>query len=73
MDRETIKQRVLEYLDRGDINGAIQSMMSDLTKDTKPDYPGYQANFLVCQLATQLILAGQMQHPEQVRQFINGI
>ncbi len=72
MDRETIKQRALEYLDSGDINGAIQSMMSDLMKLDRDD-KNYQANFVTCELAARLIFAGQMQHPEEVRNFINGI
>lgn len=62
------KKRALIYVDLGDNQQALISMMSDLDKhpDTKP------AAKLCFTLGTGLFVAGALETDSQMRDFING-
>lgn len=58
--------RALEYVDRGEFDLALASMMSDLGKH--PDtgrHPGLLMGFI-------LRMHGHLETPEQMREFLNG-
>jgi len=60
------KDRALEYVDRGDLQEAIASMLSDISKhpETKSD--------LLSQLGVGLLMTGSLNTPDEARKFING-
>lgn len=63
---EWCKKRALEYVDMGDCNQAIASMLSDLNKHKETqNHPG-------AQLAVGLMMIGQLSSADKVRDFING-
>lgn len=60
------KKRALEYVDAGDINQALASMGSDLGKhEATQDHPGIK-------LGLQMMMAGFLNSPDEMRKFING-
>lgn len=61
------KRRALEYLDRGEIQEAFTSMLSDLTKhpETK-DHIGGKIG------VGYMLLPGWIQNPDAVRRWIEG-
>jgi sulfite exporter TauE/SafE len=60
------KARALEYVDAGDLNGAIGSLASDLNKH--PETEGHAA----IQLGAMLMFAGRLNTPKQMRDHIEG-
>lgn len=60
------KRRALEYVDAGDLDQAITSMMSDLTKH--PETQGSGAGSALAMLA----LFHYGKPPAEIRRFING-
>ena len=60
------KQRALEYCDRGDLSDAFASMASDLGKHPETK------NHSGIQLGMMMVMAGQLDTPEKMRNFING-
>lgn len=60
------KQRALAYVDRGDVNNAFASLMSDLQKH--PETEGHAAG----ELGMMLTLAGMLDTAKDMRDFING-
>lgn len=60
------KERALEYVGQGDVQGAFASMASDLTKH--PDTQGHEA----LGLGAMLMVAGLLSTPSQMREFIEG-
>lgn len=60
------KKRALEYLDAGDIRHAFTSMASDLRKHDD------LANHIGTLLGAQLLLAGHLETPTQMRKWIEG-
>lgn len=60
------KERALEYVELGDTKNAFASLMSDLNKH--PDTQGHGAR----ELGIMLLLAGQLDTPAQMREFIEG-
>lgn len=63
---EWCKQRALEYVERGDLNQAFQSMMSDLGKH--PETAGHPA----ADLGGALFFSGHLSNEQKMREFING-
>ena len=63
---EWCKQRALEYVDVGDLKQAVASMFSDLSKhDELQNHAGIQ-------LGIMLMMSGNLETSEQVRDFIVG-
>ncbi len=60
------KERALEYVDRGDLDNAWGSMVSDLGKH--PETAGYA----VIQLGMMLKMSGNMNTKDEVKKFIEG-
>lgn len=60
------KQRALQYIDKGDINGAFTSMVSDL--DKHDDTRGHHG----CTLGMGMLMTGALSRPEDMRRFIEG-
>ena len=60
------KDRALEYVDAGDLNNALVSMLSDLGKH--PETAGHSA----MELGLVLTLVGQLSTPDEMRKFILG-
>lgn len=60
------KKRALEYIERGDPQAAMQSMLSDLAK-----HPETQ-NHAGILLGFGLVMAGLLNTPEKVRDFVEG-
>ena len=60
------KKRALEYVERGDINQAITSIGSDLTK-----HPETQ-NHAGIQLGVMMLMAGSIRTQQDARRFIEG-
>jgi len=60
------KQRALELVDAGDLNGAFASMGSDLNK-----HPETQ-NHPACELGMMLLVGGFLGTPVEMRKFIEG-
>lgn len=60
------KQRALEYIDRGQINEGLTSMMSDMSKHPETISPALD------QLTVGLMMIGQLRTPEEARKHING-
>jgi hypothetical protein len=60
------KRRALEYIDKGDVQGAFASMASDLNKH--PDTEGH----IGLQLGMAQLLGGMLNSPAAMRHFIDG-
>jgi hypothetical protein len=60
------KQRALEYVDAGDLEGAFASMGSDLRKH--PETADHQAPML----GMMLMMSGHLSTPAEMRDWING-
>jgi hypothetical protein len=60
------KQRALEYVDVGDIQGAFSSMASDMNKHPET------ADSQVQVLGMSLLMSGHLETPQQMRDWING-
>jgi hypothetical protein len=60
------KRRALEYIDRGQINEGLTSMMSDMGKHPETRAP------MLDQLTVGLMMAGALSTPDQARKHING-
>ena len=60
------KQRALEYIDKGDIQEGITSMMSDMGKHEETAAPA------LTQLAMMMLVSGQLNSVHEARKFING-
>ena len=60
------KARALEYVERGDLENAMQSMLSDLQKHEST--AGHPAAMLMM----QLYLIGDLRTPAKMRHFIEG-
>ncbi len=63
---EWCKQRALQYIDTGDLDGAFLSMMSDLRKHEETE--GHSA----IQLGVMLKLGGSLNSSHEMREFIIG-
>lgn len=62
-----MKQRALEYVDRGDLSAALSSAISDMNKH--PDTIAHPASIL----GVSLMVNGYLGTPEKMREFIEGI
>jgi hypothetical protein len=60
------KQRALEYIEQGDLEGTFASMTSDLNKH--PETRGHAA----IELGTMLLIGGHINTPKKMRKFIEG-
>lgn len=60
------KQRALEYIDRGQINEGLTSMMSDMSKHPETASPALD------QLTVGLMMVGALSTREEARRHING-
>ena len=60
------KQRALEYVEQGDIQGAYASIASDLQKH--PDTQGH----IGIEMGMLQLMGGILRTPEQMRHFIEG-
>ena len=60
------KRRALEYIDRGQINEGITSMMSDMRKHEETAGSGLE------QLAMMMLMSGNLNSVHEARKFING-
>ena len=63
---EWCKQRALEYVEIGDLDNAVTSMLSDLTKHPKT------ADHVGIRLGMMMLIAGQLSTEIQVKNFITG-
>jgi len=63
---EWCKKRALEYIDAGDCNQALASMLSDLNKHEET------RNHAGSQLGVMLLFGGHLSSPEEMSDFING-
>ena len=60
------KMRALQYVDAGDLHNAFASIASDLNKhDGTKDHGGMKMGMI-------LLLAGKLDRPQEMRDFING-
>lgn len=70
MDREEhlkwCKMRALQYVEADEIQQAITSMMSDLTKHPETE------NHVGIQLGTMMLMSGRLNTQEEARKFIEG-
>ena len=60
------KQRALEYIDKGEIQEGIASMISDTHKHAET------ASSICDMLAMQFLMSGQVNSIPEARKFING-
>ncbi len=60
------KQRALKYVEMGDMVNAYASMVSDLAKH--PETAKHPAIII----GIQLMVIGQLSHPDEMRRFIEG-
>jgi hypothetical protein len=60
------KQRALEYVDAGDVQGAFNSMASDMRKHPET------ANTDVQMLGLMLMMNGHLDDPAKMRRWIEG-
>lgn len=60
------KQRALEYVERGDVQNAYASMVSDLNKH--PETEGHAA----VPLGMMMLISGHLSSPDEMRRFIEG-
>jgi hypothetical protein len=63
------KQRALEYVDAGDVDLALASLISDLGKHPSTVRTGQ----IVAEAGTMLAAAGELSTPEKMREWINGV
>jgi len=63
---EWCKERALQYLNSGDINNAVTSMLSDLRK-----HPQTETHCGI-QMGTMMMMAGLLKTENDVRKFIEG-
>lgn len=63
---EWCKNRALEYVESGDCENAVASMLSDLRKH--PELEDHMGG----KLGMMLLVGGQLGHPDQVRSWIVG-
>jgi hypothetical protein len=63
---EWCKQRALEYVDMNDLQQALASMASDLSKHPET------ANHAGIELVMGLTMAGKLNTAHEMREFING-
>ena len=63
---EWCKKRALEYVDQNDLQQAYASMASDLNKH--PETEGHSA----ITLGMDLMMGGQLNTQDKMREFING-
>lgn len=61
------KDRALEYLDNGDTDAALASMVSDVMKHKDTMY-----HATINLLSIQMKMAGQLDTVDQMRKWING-
>ena len=60
------KERALEYVDKGDVQNAWASMVSDIGKhDETRGHPALE-------MGTLMFMQGALKNPEEMRDFING-
>ena len=60
------KDRALEYVDLGDLDGALSSMLSDLNKHPETaDHPAKAMGMM-------LVMGGHLGTPDKMRKFIEG-
>ena len=62
------KQRALEYIDRGQVNEGLTSMMSDMRKHPETE----SKSGALDQLTVGLMMIGALSTPDQARKHING-
>ena len=63
---EWCKKRAIEYCDMGDINQALASMGSDLSKHPETEkHPAIQ-------LGMMMLMGGHLNSPIEMKKFING-
>jgi hypothetical protein len=62
------KQRALEYIDRGQVNEGLASMMSDMRKHPETE----SKSGALDQLTVGLMMIGALSTPDQARKYING-
>lgn len=60
------KNRALEYVDRGDLDQAFTSMVSDLGKHDETKEHG------AIKLGMMMVVAGQLETADEMRKFIEG-
>ena len=60
------KKRALEYIDKGQVNEGLTSMMSDMSKHPETAAPALN------QLTVSMMMIGALSTPEQARRHING-
>ena len=60
------KNRALEYIKDGDINGGITSMMSDIRKHNETESDALSS------LCMMMLMSGQLETTAQAEKFING-
>lgn len=60
------KQRALEYIDRGQVNEGLTSMMSDMSKHPETASPALD------QLTVGLMMIGELRTQAQARKHIEG-
>lgn len=60
------KQQALEYIDRGEIQDGITSMISDMSKHPQTENPSLN------RLTMMLLIGGHLSTPEEARKHING-
>ncbi len=60
------KDRALEYANAGDLNNAYASIVSDLRKHPET------ANHMGIELGIRLIMIGDLNTPQKMRDFIKG-
>lgn len=60
------KARALEYVNRGDVNGGLTSMFSDMEKH--PETRDHIGN----RIGLQMMMIGALSSPHEARRFIEG-
>lgn len=60
------KKRALEYIERGQINEGLTSMMSDMSKHPETACPALDT------LTVRLMVIGALSSPDEARKHING-
>ena len=62
------KDRALEYVDAGDLEQALASLTSDLGKHPETQHHVRDT----CPLGMQLLMAGHLSTPQEMREWITG-
>jgi hypothetical protein len=60
------KQRALEYVERGDLQNAVVSMLSDLRKHPETE------NHIGGKMGAMMLMGGHLKRPDEVRNWIEG-